>query len=67
MRVFNTDEILTLSDRELNDMFFSVRSEINKKKKQQNRGSSLKELEVYYCYLYREIEHRSNYAKNKTA
>ena len=66
MRVFNTDEILTLSDRELNDMFFSIRSEINKKKKQ-SRGTNLKELEIYYCCLYREIEHRSNYSKKKTA
>ena len=67
MRVFNTDEILTLNDKELNDMFFAVRSEINKKKKQQRKGSDIKELEIYYCYLYREIEQRSNYVKNKSA
>lgn len=66
MQVFNTDELLSLNDKELNDMFFSVRSEINKKRRQ-SRNTDVRELEIYYCYLYREIEQRSYYTRNKSA
>ena len=66
MQVFNTDEILSLNDKELNDAFFSVRSEINKKRRQ-SKNVTAAELEIYFCYLYREIEQRSKYTRSKSA
>ena len=53
MHSYSSDQLNKLSDRELRDTFFSVRSEINKAKK---KNIEVKDLEIYYCYVAREIE-----------
>ncbi len=55
MHSYSSDQLNKLSDRELRDTFFSVRSEINKAKK---KNVEVKDLEIYYCYVAREIELR---------
>jgi hypothetical protein len=55
MKSYTSDELSHLSDRELKDTFFSVRSEINRAKR---KKIEVKDLEVYYCYVAREIEMR---------
>jgi|7_EtaG_2_1085326.scaffolds.fasta_scaffold56451_2 hypothetical protein len=55
---YNEDELTRLSDYELNRHFLTIRSKINshKRKKEINKN-----LEVYYCYIYRELEKRNNF------
>ena len=57
---YNENDLNSLSDNDLNRHFLSIRSKINilKRKKEMS-----KELEVYYCYIYREIEKRSNFSR----
>ena len=55
MHSYSSDQLNKLSDRELRDTFFSVRSEINKAKK---KNVEVKDLESYYCYVASEIELR---------
>ena len=55
MHSYSSDQLNTLSDRELREAFFSVRSEINRSKK---KNIKVKELEIHYCYVAREIEKR---------
>lgn len=59
MRTYNSDELYQLSGKELHDIFFSVRSAINKAKKE---SRDVLDLEVYFCYLFREIEQREKRA-----
>ena len=55
MRTYNSDELYQLNGKELHDTFFSVRSAINKARKE---SKAALELETYFCYLFREIEQR---------
>jgi len=59
MRTYNSDGLYQLSGKELHDIFFSVRSSINKARKE---SKSALELEIYFCYLFREIEQREKRA-----
>ena len=55
MKSYTNDELTHLSDKELREIFFSVRSEINRAKR---KKVEVRDLEVYYCYVSREIEQR---------
>tara|TARA_Y100000593_G_C4237466_1_gene300361 strand:+ start:205 stop:378 length:174 start_codon:yes stop_codon:yes gene_type:complete len=57
MREFTNDELAKLTDEKLRELFLKVRGTINKGKK--NNSNVVKE-EIYYCYICREIERRSN-------
>ena len=53
---YTPKELSNLSDEMIKDLFLSIRSKIlldncNKKEK--------KELEIYYCYIFKELENRS--------
>ena len=55
MQVLSSGELASLSDDDLKQHFLSVRSRINTGKRQ---GTDTKQLEVYYCYVVREINLR---------
>ena len=58
---YNEDELSRLSDNDLNRHFLTIRSKINiSRRKRQNS----KHLEIYYCYIYRELEKRSVFSKS---
>jgi len=57
MKIYSSEDLTKLSDEELKKICILVRSEINKSKriKKQNR-----ELEIYFCYILRELEIRGS-------
>ena len=58
---YNEDELSRLSDNELNRHFLTIRSKINAFKRKREDS---KYLEVYYCYIYRELEKRSVFSRS---
>ena len=58
MRFYNDAELMKLSDEELKSLFLKLRADINSGKK--NKKSTVEE-EIYYCYVYREIERRPQF------
>ena len=57
--IYSSDELFKLDDEQLRDIFFKIRSEIYSHKRNKK---STKDLEIYYCYVSRELEERK---KNK--
>ena len=61
MQILSSDELLKLEDREVRNIFLKLRSSI---KELENKSSKkiddeyLKNIQTYYCYVYRELEHR---------
>ena len=55
MRFYNDCELMKVSDKELKEIFLSLRAKINIAKK---KNSLVKEEEIYYCYVCREIQRR---------
>ena len=60
MNSYNSDQLSKISDEDLHREFLSVRAEINKAKKRKSRSL---ELEIYYCYVTREIKIREEHKK----
>ena len=56
---YSENDLCTLSDYDLNRHFLSVRSKINAARRKRENSRS---WEVYYCYVYREIEKRSSFS-----
>ena len=48
-------ELKMLDNKEIKELFLRVRSKILQKKDIDNR----KEIEIYYCYIVKEIERRN--------
>jgi len=51
---------MTLSDHDLKRMILSLRSRIKDSESKDSKAQKAlsKELQTYYCYVYRELEHR---------
>ena len=54
---YATDELCKLNDAELQQIFFEIRSEIYQAKRAKQ---NTRDLEIYYCYVSKEIEDRGN-------
>lgn len=55
MQVLSNNELASLNDDDLKQHFLSVRSKINTGRR---HGTNTKKLEMYYCYIVREINSR---------
>ena len=53
---YTTEELARLSKQELKTLFLKVRSELFAVESQKRKM----DLEIYYCYIAREIERRVN-------
>ena len=62
MKLLGKDALEKLRDNELKKIFLSLRSRIKEREKEKplkKEGlKNLKELQMYYCYVYRELEVR---------
>jgi len=56
MNELSNDELKKLSNDDLRRLFLKIRSIINYSKKNQTRSM---EIEVYYCYISKELNSRS--------
>jgi len=56
MKSFSSDDLAKLSNDDLKRHFIEVRGRLNKQKRTKQIA---KDLEVYYCYVIRELEHRN--------
>ena len=56
METLSSDDLSVLTEDQLKKLFIAVRSTINKNKRIKKES---KELEVYFCYIVREMEHRA--------
>ena len=61
MHILTKDQLSNLHTSELKSLFLDVRSRINKLRKKKGEAGSLKELETYYCYIFRELEKKQWY------
>ena len=61
MKFHNEIELRTLDIKTLHRIFLDIRAKINDAHK---TGKNVKDLEIYYCYLTREIEYRNNFKIN---
>ena len=55
MEIRTNDQIANMNNKELRDLFFTLRAKINSFHK---KGKECKNLEIHYCYVSRELEHR---------
>ena len=53
---YTSDELLKMDDESLRDLFFQMRSKIYTMKREKK---NTKDLEIYFCYISKEIEDRS--------
>ena len=58
MKFHNETELRILDTKTLHRIFLDIRGKINDAHKV---GKNVKDLEIYYCYLSREIEYRNNF------
>ena len=57
MNSYSNEQLGTLTDKELAQEFMTIRGKIyNAKKKKTN----VRELEIYYCYIARELQSRED-------
>jgi len=57
MQSYSSDQLSKITDDELIKEYMSVRSKINMGKKNKEDTTS---LEVYFCYVSREVQEREN-------
>lgn len=67
MRILSTDQLRALSPSELKNLFLDVRSKINRLKKKKNDKGLLRELEIYYCYIFRVLEDKQYYENRRAS
>ena len=62
MKLLGKDALERLRDNDLKKIFLSLRSRIKELEKvkpaKKENSKTLKELQAYYCYVYRELEVR---------
>ena len=59
MKLFNSDQLRVMNEHDLKRLILSLRSRIRESDNApKKKGSALKELQTYYCYVFRELEHR---------
>ena len=55
MQVLSNEEIQKLNTAELKQLFLDIRSKINISR---NKKQDVKDLEVYFCYISKELQDR---------
>jgi len=60
MNTLTSDGLAKLSNDDLKRHFIEVRGKLNKSRRTKK---NTKTLEVYYCYVLRELEHRNAYVQ----
>jgi hypothetical protein len=58
MRILTRDQLKSLHVSEIKKLFLDVRSKINRGRKKNINKAALMELEIYYCYIFRELENK---------
>ena len=61
MKILNSDELMGVREDDLKKIILSLRSRIKdaeRSSSSKDKKSRLSELQTYYCYVYRELEHR---------
>lgn len=62
MKLLNKDQLMVLNVHDLKRLVLSLRSRIKESESVKPSTSedldTLKELQTYYCYVFRELEHR---------
>lgn len=62
MRILNKDELQKTDQKELKKIFLTLRRKIKDLEAENNSSKKGKEklvsLQTYYCYVFRELEHR---------
>jgi hypothetical protein len=59
LKLFNTDQLMVMEVDDLKRLILSLRSNIKELEDgTSNSSDELVELQTYYCYVYRELEHR---------
>ena len=62
MKLLNKDQLMVLNVHDLKRLVLSLRSRIKEsesvKPSTSEDSDTLKELQTYYCYVFRELEHR---------
>lgn len=56
MEEYSVEELRALNEEEIKILFLEVRSKLFSKKLEENVK---KDLEIYYCYIYKELQNRS--------
>ena len=49
---------MVMNEHDLKRLVLSLRSRIKESESSKGDDDTLKELQTYYCYVYRELEHR---------
>jgi len=60
MKTYSCDLLQKMSNEDLQTHFLQVRSEINKSKRIKKDA---KDLEIYFCYILRELETRASFER----
>jgi len=59
LKLFNTDQLMVMEVDDLKRLILSLRSNIKELEDgTSNSSDELVELQTYYCYVDRELEHR---------
>ena len=58
MKLLNSDQLMVMNEHDLKRLVLSLRSRIKESESSKRDEESLRELQTYYCYVYRELEHR---------
>ena len=56
MEEYSVEELRALNEEEIKKLFLEVRSKLFSKNLEENVK---KDLEIYYCYIYKELQSRS--------
>jgi len=58
LKLLNSDQLMVMNEHDLKRLVLSLRSRIKESESSKGDEESLRELQTYYCYVYRELEHR---------
>ncbi len=67
MRILSTDQLNILNTSDLKNLFLDVRSRINRLKRSKKDETFLRELETYYCYIFRALENKQYYENRRAS
>ena len=58
MKILNSYQLMVMNEHDLKRLILSLRSRIKEIEEDNKDENTLQELETYYCYVFRELEHR---------
>jgi hypothetical protein len=58
LKILNSDQLMVMNEHDLKRLILSLRSRIKEIEEDNKDENTLQELETYYCYVFRELEHR---------